>query len=86
MGQRRQFRNNEKERYHEINKEIHNDCRKAKENYINSQCNEIEKWENSSGYEKCTTKQNKLPAGQRAGMNVTALKTKVEKFFLMASK
>ena len=43
MGQRRQYKNNDKERYNEINKEIQNDCRKAKEDYISSQCNEIEK-------------------------------------------
>ena len=43
MGQRRRYKNNDKERYNEINKEIKDDCRKAKENYINSQCNEIDK-------------------------------------------
>ena len=30
------------QRRHEISKEIQNDCRKAKENYTNSQCSEIE--------------------------------------------
>ena len=43
MGQRRQHENNEKERYNEVNKEIKNDCRKAKENYTISQCNKIGK-------------------------------------------
>ena len=43
MGQRRQYKNNDKERYNEIDKEIQDDCRKAKENYVNSQCNKIEK-------------------------------------------
>ena len=43
MGQRRQYKNNDKERSNEINKEIQEDCRKAKENYILSQCIEIEK-------------------------------------------
>ena len=32
MGQRRQYKNNDKEMSNEINKEIQNDCRKAKEN------------------------------------------------------
>ena len=45
MGQRRQYKNEDKERYNEISKEIQSDCRKAKENYINAQCNEIEKME-----------------------------------------
>ena len=43
MGQSRQYKKNDKERYNEINKEIKDNCTKAKENYINSQCNEIEK-------------------------------------------
>ena len=43
MGQGRQYKNNDKERYNEINKEIKDDYRKEKENYINSQCNEIDR-------------------------------------------
>ena len=43
MGQRRRYKNNDKERYNEINKEVQNECRKAKENCISSQCNESEK-------------------------------------------
>ena len=43
MGKRSHYKNNDKERYNEINKEIKDYCRKAKENYINSKCNEIEK-------------------------------------------
>ena len=67
-------------KYSEINKEIQVDCRKAKEKYIKSQCNEIEKM----GIQfRLREMHNKIKLV--TGRTKRRLKTKVEKFFLIAS-
>ena len=86
MGQRRQYKNNDKERYNEINKEIKDNCRKANENYINLQCNEIDKMGKQFRLREMHNKITLVTSRTKRKMNVGALKTKVEKLFLIESK
>ena len=45
MEQRMKYKNNDHIEYQRLNKEIANDCRKAKEQWLTDQCQEIEKLE-----------------------------------------
>ena len=45
MDERKAYKNADRNRYNQLNKEITNDCRKAKETWFNKQCEEIEELE-----------------------------------------
>ena len=43
MEQRKKYKKNNHIEYHQLNKEIANECRKAKEQWLTDQCQETEK-------------------------------------------
>ena len=50
MQERRRLKHTNKAEYERINKQIAKECKEAKENWLNNQCEEIENLENSLDY------------------------------------
>ena len=83
---RRQHKNKDKERYNKINKEIQSDCRKAKEKYLNAQCNEIEKMGKQFRLREMHNKMKLVTSKTKSRDECTCIEDKSEQLFLIANK
>ena len=59
MDERKAVKGRNEECYQQLNKEISNDCREGKENWLNEQCREVEDQKGNSEQKKCTRILNK---------------------------